>query len=47
MVLTDAERVFIASKGGFMALESIEGTIDNLDRDELIDYLNSEGGEVV
>lgn len=40
--LTDVEKSFIQSRGGFMALEMIEDTVNTLEADELERYLNSE-----
>jgi len=38
--LTDTERKLITSRGGFIALEMIEDTVNNLEGEELVDYLN-------
>ena len=40
--LTDAEAEFITSRGGFIALEFIEGTVKTLEGEALEQYLNSE-----
>lgn len=40
--LTGEERIFIISRGGFMALEMIEDTVKRLAGKELEEYLNSE-----
>ena len=40
--LTGEERIFITSRGGFMALEMIEDTVKRLAEKELEEYLNSE-----
>ena len=40
--LTPTETKLITSRGGFIALEMIEDTVNALEDDELIDYLNSE-----
>jgi len=40
--LTDTERKHISSRGGFIALEMIEDTVNDLEGDELADYLNQE-----
>jgi len=41
-VLSKSEESFITSRGGFMALETIEDTVKSLTGSELVDYLNSE-----
>lgn len=38
--LTDKEREFIFSRGGFIALELIEDTVMALEGDDLMEYLN-------
>jgi len=43
--LTEIERKFIESRGGFMALEAIEDTVNSLDCADLESYLNSESNE--
>lgn len=40
--LSDPELKFVASRGGFMALEMIEDTVSSITGDELASYLNSE-----
>lgn len=40
--LTDAERKLISSRGGFIALEMIEDTVNDLEGEELVEYLNHE-----
>ncbi len=40
--LTKDEKLFITSRTGFIALESIEDTIKTLDGQELFNYLKSE-----
>ena len=40
--LTDTERNLISSRGGFIALEMIEDTVNDLEGDELVEYLNHE-----
>ena len=42
--LTEGEMVFVTSRGGFIALEMIMDTVNNLDGIELEDYLNQEAG---
>lgn len=42
--LTETEKRFITSRGGFIALEMIEDTVKTLDGPELAAYLNSEAG---
>lgn len=43
--LTDSERSLITSRGGFFALEMIEDTVNGLEGDDLVAYLNQEGDE--
>lgn len=43
--LTDSERSLITSRGGFFALEMIEDTVNGLEGDDLIAYLNQEADE--
>jgi len=43
--LTEVEKEFIASRGGFIALEAIENTVEPLEGKELEKYLNSELNE--
>lgn len=45
-VLTEPERAFIASRGGYMALEMIDETVNALDGDSLVQYLNSESSRI-
>ena len=40
--LTTSEETFITAREGFIALEIIEDTVKSKDRDELVEYLNSE-----
>lgn len=40
--LTETEHLFIESRGGFMALEIIENTVEDLSKENLSSYLNSE-----
>jgi hypothetical protein len=40
--LTDVERRFITSRGGFLALEAIHETVKSAEKDRLEAYLNSE-----
>lgn len=40
--LTNAETNFIATRGGFIALEMIHDTIKAGTREEIVSYLNSE-----
>lgn len=44
-ILTPVEKLFIESRGSFIALEMIEDTVNNLTGEELRDYLNSEVSE--
>jgi hypothetical protein len=44
-MLTPVEKLFIESRGSFMALEMIEDTVNNLTGEELRDYLNSDVSE--
>ena len=43
--LTNIEKNFIISRGGFMALEAIEDTVKTTNGKELEEYLNSESNE--
>ncbi len=43
--LTDTERRLITSRGGFIALEMIEDTVNSLEGDALVAYLNQEANE--
>ena len=43
--LSDAENSFITSRGAFIALEMIEGTVKTLEGDDLREYLNSEASD--
>jgi len=43
--LTDAERRLITSRDGFIALEMIEDTVNDLQGDALVEYLNHEAQE--
>jgi len=43
--VTNTEKAFITSRGGFVALEMIEDTIKALKEQELENYLNSESNE--
>lgn len=40
--LTNIERRFITSRGGFLALEAIHETVKSAEKDQLEAYLNSE-----
>jgi hypothetical protein len=40
--LTDVERTFITSRGGFLALEAIQETVKSADKTQLEAFLNSE-----
>lgn len=40
--LTEEERIFITSRGGFIALEAIEDTVKSIVGKDLEKYLNSE-----
>ena len=40
--LTDVERTFITSRGGFLALEAIHETVKSAEKERLEAYLNSE-----
>jgi microsomal dipeptidase-like Zn-dependent dipeptidase len=40
--LTDVERKFITSRGGFLALEAIHETVKSADKGQLEAFLNSE-----
>jgi len=40
--LTNVERRFITSRGGFLALEAIHETVKSAKKDQLEAYLNSE-----
>jgi len=40
--LTEREMIMIVSRGGFIALESIEDAVKTLDGDELVKYLNQD-----
>ena len=44
--LTEAERRFITSRGGFLALEAIHDTVKAEGKGEVEQYLNSEQGGV-
>ena len=43
--LTGPERKMISSRGGFIALEMNEDTVNDVEGDELVAYLNCESGE--
>ena len=43
--LTDTERRLITSRGGFIALEMIEDTVNSLEGGALVAYLNQEANE--
>ena len=43
--LTTVENKFITSRGGFIALEMIEDTVNSLEGGALSDYLNSEADQ--
>ena len=43
--LTKAERKFITSRSGGIALEFIQDTVNSTDRKELEEYLNSENND--
>ena len=43
--LTKQENAFITSRGGFMALETIEDTVTTMSKEQLVDYLNSEAND--
>ena len=43
--LTKHENTFITSRGGFMALETIEDTITSMSKEQLVVYLNSEAND--
>ena len=43
--LTETEKKFIVSRGGFIALEAIEDSVESLKGREFESYLNSESNE--
>jgi len=43
--LSSSERLFIESRGSYIALEMIEDSVNNISKHKLSDYLNSEISE--
>ncbi len=45
--LSNVEREFITSRGGYIATEMIDDTVTSMNSEDLINYLNSEAGSNV